>query len=39
MKEFYRVILGKKYICKKYIDEGFIFGNFDIDQDLTNSLP
>ena len=40
MKEFYRVMLGRKSIfAKECRDEGFIFGNFDIDQDLTNSLP
>ena len=33
-------MLGRKSIfAKECRDEGFIFGNFDIDQDLTNSLP
>ena len=40
MKEYYRVMLGRKSIfAKECRDKGFIFGNFDIDQDLTNSLP
>ena len=39
MKEYYRVMLGRKSIfAKECRDKGFIFGNFDIDQDLTNSL-
>ena len=39
MKEFCRVKLGRKSIFAKELrDEGFIFRNFDIDQDLTNSL-
>ena len=40
MKEYYRVMLGRKSIfAKECREKGFIFGNFDIDQDLTNSLP
>ena len=39
MKEYYRVMLGRKSIfAKECRNKGFIFGNFDIDQDLTNSL-
>ncbi len=30
--------MKKSIFAKGYRDEGFIFGNFDIDQDLTNSL-
>ena len=29
----------KSIFAKEITDEGFIFGNFDIHQDLTNSLP
>ena len=33
MKEFYRVMFGRKNIfAKESRDEGFIFGNFDIDK-------
>ena len=40
MKEFYRVMLGQgsKY-AKQCNEEGFIFGNFDIAEDLSKSLP
>jgi len=31
--------LEKSIYAKECIDEGFIFGNFNIDKDLTNSLP
>ena len=40
MREFYRVMLGRKSIfAEECRNGGFIFANFDIDQDLTNSLP
>ena len=40
MREFYRVMLRRKSIfAEEYRSGGFIFAHFDIDQDLTKSLP
>ena len=40
MKEFYRVMLGRKSkFAKECREEGFIFASFGIEQDLSNSLP
>lgn len=40
MKEFYRVMLGKgSMFAKECREQGFIGADFDINQDLSNSLP
>ena len=40
MKEFYRVMLGRGSIyAQECREQGFIGADFDIDQDLSNSLP
>ena len=40
MKEFYRVMLGRKSkFAKECREGGFIFASFGIEQDLSNSLP
>jgi restriction system protein len=40
MKEFYRVMLGRgSMYAKECRDQGFIGADFDINKDLTNSLP
>jgi len=40
MKEYYRVMLGRgSMYAKECREQGFIGAGFDINQDLTNSLP
>jgi len=40
MKEFYRVMLGRGSVyAQECREQGFIGAGFDINQDLTNSLP
>jgi restriction system protein len=40
MKEFYRVMLGRgSMYAQECREQGFIGAGFDINQDLTNSLP
>jgi len=40
MKEFYRVMLGRKSkFAKECREGGFIFASFGIEQDLSDSLP
>lgn len=40
MKEFYRVMLGKgSMYAQECREQGFLGAYFDIDQDLTNTLP
>ena len=33
------MFVRKSIFAKEFWDKGFIFGSFDIDQDLINSLP
>ena len=40
MKEFYRVMLGRgSMYAEECREQGFIGAGFDINQDLTQSLP
>jgi restriction system protein len=40
MKEFYRVMLGRgSMYAQECREQGFIGAGFDINEDLTNSLP